>query len=90
MVKPGGWLALEAWDLGSWHLDPPARVDRLIHSALGGEAGRRLPELLREIGIEEPELGLALKLGHPYLRLPLQFTSRSTSGYPAELAAPGR
>jgi hypothetical protein len=46
-------------------------------AALGGEAGRGLPELLREIGVEEPALDahvIALKPGHPYLRLPLQFS----------------
>jgi hypothetical protein len=48
-----------------------------IFAALGGEAGRMLPELLSEIGIEEPEIDahvIALKPGHPYLRLPLQFS----------------
>jgi SAM-dependent methyltransferase len=84
LVKPGGWLALEEWDLGSWHFNPPApAADRLIRliagifAALGGEAGRGLPELLRDIGIEEPELDahvIALQPGHPYLRLPLQFS----------------
>jgi SAM-dependent methyltransferase len=84
LVRPGGSLVLEEWDLGSWHFNPPApaaeRLIRLlseIFAALGGEAGRGLPELLREIGIEEPEIGahvIALKPGHPYLRLPLQFS----------------
>jgi SAM-dependent methyltransferase len=84
LVKSGGWLALEEWDLGSWHFNPPApaaeRLIRLISeifAALGGEAGRGLAELLRDIGIEEPELDahvIALKPGHPYLRLPLQFS----------------
>ena len=65
-------------------LQPPApaaeRLIRLlseIFAALGGEAGRVLPELLSEIGIEEPEIDahvIALKPGHPYLRLPLQFS----------------
>ena len=84
LVKPGGALVLEEWDLGSWHFNPPApaaeRLIRLlaeIFGELGGEAGRGLPELLREIGIEEPELDahvVALGPGHPYLRLPLQFS----------------
>ena len=83
LVRPGGSLVLEEWDLGSWHFNPPARPSdpvRLlseIFAALGGEAGRGLPELLREIGIEEPEIDahvIALKPGHPYLRLPLQFS----------------
>ena len=84
LVRPGGLLVLEEWDLGSWHFNPPApaaeRLIRLlseIFAALGGEAGRGLPELLREIGIDEPEIDahvIALKPGHPYLRLPLQFS----------------
>lgn len=48
-----------------------------IFAALGGEAGRELPGLLSEIGIDEPEIDahvIALKPGHPYLRLPLQFS----------------
>jgi SAM-dependent methyltransferase len=84
LVRPGGSLVLEEWDLGSWHFNPPApaaeRLIRLlsaIFAALGGEAGRGLPELLREIGVEEPEIDahvIALRPGHPYLRLPLQFS----------------
>ena len=84
LVRPGGSLVLEEWDLGSWHFNPPApAAERLIgllseiFASLGGEAGRGLPELLREIGIEEPGIDahvIALKPGHPYLRLPLQFS----------------
>jgi SAM-dependent methyltransferase len=84
LVKPGGSLMLEEWDVASWHFNPPApaaeRLIRLIaevFAGLGGEAGRGLPELLREIGIEEPEVDghvIALKPGHPYLRMPLQFS----------------
>jgi SAM-dependent methyltransferase len=84
LVRPSGSLVLEEWDLGSWHFNPPApaaeRLIRLlseIFAALGGEAGREVPELLHEIGIEEPEIDahvIALKPGHPYLRLPLQFS----------------
>ena len=84
LVRPGGSLVLEEWDLGSWHFTPPApAAERLIRSlaeifgTLGGEAGRELPELLREVGIEEPDIDahvIALKSGHPYLRLPLQFS----------------
>jgi SAM-dependent methyltransferase len=83
LLEPGGSLVLEEWDLSSWHFNPPApAAERLIQSisaifaGLGGEAGRGLPELLREIGIEEPGIDaqvIALKPGHPYLRLPLQF-----------------
>jgi SAM-dependent methyltransferase len=84
LVKPGGSLVLEEWDLGSWHFNPPApAAERLIQllgeifAELGGEAGRGLPELLREIGIDLPEIDahvIALQPGHPYLRLPLQFS----------------
>jgi SAM-dependent methyltransferase len=85
LVRPGGSLVLEEWDLGSWHFNPPApAAERLIgllsqiFAGLGGEAGRGLPELLREIGIEEPGIDahvIALQPGHPYLRLPLQFSA---------------
>jgi SAM-dependent methyltransferase len=84
LLRSGGSLVLEEWDLGSWHFNPPApaaeRLIRLlaeIFAALGGEAGRELPVLLHGIGIEDPELDahvIALKPGHPYLRLPLQFS----------------
>jgi hypothetical protein len=84
LLRPGGSLVLEEWDLGSWHFDPPApaaeplvRLLSEVFAVLGGEAGRGLPELLREIGIEEPGIDahvMALKPGHPYLRLPLQFS----------------
>jgi SAM-dependent methyltransferase len=84
LVRPGGSLVLEEWDLGSWHVNPAApAAERLIRmiseifAALGGEAGRELPKLLRDIGIEEPEIDahvIALRPGHPYLRLPLQFS----------------
>lgn len=84
LLKRGGLLVLEEWDLGSWHFNPPApAAERLIglladiFAATGGEAGRGLPELFREIGIENPELDahvVALKPGHPYLALPLQFS----------------
>jgi hypothetical protein len=84
LVKPGGSLVLEEWDLGTWHFNPAApAAERLIQllskifATVGGEAGRRLPELLRGVGIEEPEIDahvIALKPGHPYLRLPIQFS----------------
>jgi SAM-dependent methyltransferase len=84
LVKPEGYLALEEWDLGSWHFNPPApaaeqliRLISDIFATLGGEAGRCLPDLLREVGIDEPEIDahvVALEPGHAYLRLPLQFS----------------
>ena len=84
LVKPGGTLILEEWDVASWHFNPPApaaeRLIRLIveiFAPVGGQAGRGLPDLLRETGIEEPEIDahvIALEPGHPYLRMPLQFS----------------
>ena len=84
LVRPAGSLVLEEWDLGSWHVNPAApateRLIRLlaeIFADLGGEAGRGLLELFREIGVEGPEIDahvVALEPGHPYLQLPLQFS----------------
>jgi SAM-dependent methyltransferase len=116
LLRPGGTLVLEEWDLGSWHFNPPApAAERLIRSlseifaAVGGEAGRVLPELMSEAGIDDPGLDahvIALGPGHPYLRLPLQFSNALESRLlealsedelaslrreaEAELAEPGR
>jgi SAM-dependent methyltransferase len=85
LVAPGGWVILEDPDLGSWHFNPPApAAERLIalfteaFIAAGGDlnAGRRHLDLLREAGFD-PEVRAevyALAPGHPYLRLPLQFS----------------
>jgi SAM-dependent methyltransferase len=115
LLRPGGLLVLEEWDLGSWHFNPPApAAERLIallsdiFARLGGEAGRGLLELFREVGIEAEVDAhvIALKHGHPYLRLPLQFSTALESrlletlsedelaslrrAAEAELAEPGR
>ena len=115
LLKPGGLLVLEEWDLGSWHFNPPApAAERLIgllsdiFGRLGGEAGRGLLELFREVGVEAEVDAhvIALKPGHPYLRLPLQFSTALESrlletlnedelaslrrAAEAELAEPGR
>ncbi len=86
LARPGGWLVLEDPDTGSWREHPPApsadRLRQLIVESFaraGGDfdAGRRLPEYLRELGIA-PSLGvacLALEPGHPYLHLPTQFAA---------------
>ncbi len=86
LAKPGGRLILEDPDCGSWHFNPPApAAERLIglvadaFLATGGDlsAGRRGAALLRGAGLE-PEVRAAvyaLPPGHPYLRLPLQFSA---------------
>jgi ubiquinone/menaquinone biosynthesis C-methylase UbiE len=86
LLRPGGTLVLEEWDVSSWHLNPPApaleRLIELIGEAFvrsGGEmdAGRKLLELFRSFDIEgdvRAEI-VALPPGHPYLRVPLQFAT---------------
>ena len=86
LASPGGWIVLEDPDASSWHFNPPApAAERLIALCLdaflaaGGDfdGGRREAELLRRAGLE-PEVRaevLALPPGHPYLRLPLQFST---------------
>ncbi|HEX9165856.1 MAG TPA: methyltransferase domain-containing protein [Gemmatimonadales bacterium] len=86
LLRPGGWLVLEDPDMGSWRVNPDApAVSRLIgliekaFLAAGGNfnAGRDLPGLFRQLGVE-PRLDarvVALSPGHPYLRLPLQFAA---------------
>jgi len=85
LVAPGGWVILEDPDLGSWHFNPPApAAERLIglfveaFIAAGGDlnAGRRQFELLRDAGFDPAVRAdvCALAPGHPYLRLPVQFS----------------
>jgi SAM-dependent methyltransferase len=85
LVAPGGWLVLEEPDAGSWHFNPPApAAQRLVElipkafTAAGGDfdAGRSLPGLLGCLGLA-PEARaevLALRPGHPYLRVGIQFS----------------
>jgi len=72
--------------MASWCINPDApAVERLIDligkgfRAGGGNfnAGRELPSLLREVGVEPAVRAqiVALPPGHPYLRLPLQFAT---------------
>ena len=86
LLKPGGRIVLEDPDLASWRVNPDApateRVIDLIDNGFragGGNfnAGRELPSLLREAGIEPAVRAqiVALPPGHPYLRLPLQFAT---------------
>jgi hypothetical protein len=86
LARSGGWLVLEDPDSGTWRENPlapsAAQLRTLIVEAFaraGGDfnAGRRLPEFLRAVGIE-PSIRaqvVALEPGHPYLRLPLQFAT---------------
>jgi SAM-dependent methyltransferase len=86
LVRPGGWIVLEDPDIGSWHYNPhaPALAElvELIVEAFrrgGGDfnAGRHEAGWLRGHGLT-PQVRaevLALPPGHPYLRLPLQFSA---------------
>ena len=86
LVKSGGWVVLEDPETGTWRENPlapsAAYLRELILEAFarsGGDfnAGRRLPEYLRAVGIE-PMFNaecVALEPGHPYLRLPIQFAN---------------
>ena len=86
LLRPGGTVVLEEWDVSSWRLNPPApaleRLIELIGEAFvrsGGDmhAGRTLLELLRSFDIDgnvRAEI-VALPPGHPYLRVPLQFAT---------------
>jgi ubiquinone/menaquinone biosynthesis C-methylase UbiE len=87
LVRPGGTIVLEDPDFGSLRFNPPPtpaqeELITLIEEAFrrsGGDlnAGRTNLELFRRFGIEA-NVGaevLALPPGHPYLRLPLQFST---------------
>jgi SAM-dependent methyltransferase len=86
LLRPGGTVVLEEWDVSPWRLNPPApaleTLIELIGKAFvdsGGDiyAGRKLPELLGSFGIDgniRAEI-VALPPGHPYLRVPLQFAT---------------
>jgi hypothetical protein len=87
LVRPGGTVVLEDPDFGSLHFNPPRtpaheELITLIEEAFrrsGGDinAGRTQPGLFRSFGIEA-NIGaevIALPPGHPYLRLPLQFST---------------
>jgi len=85
LLCPSGAVVLEDPDWGSWHFNPPAKAcEKLIAFICeafarwgDAQAGRKHLELLRSFGIEgnvRAEV-LALPTGHPYLRLPLQFSA---------------
>jgi SAM-dependent methyltransferase len=85
LTRPGGIVALEDPDWGSWHFNPPApALERLIELTCEAfrrwgdvEAGRKGRRLFRQFGIQARVRAevLALPPGDPYLWLPLQFTS---------------
>jgi ubiquinone/menaquinone biosynthesis C-methylase UbiE len=84
LLRPGGTLVLEEWDVSSWHLNPPApaleRLIELIGEAFvrsGGDpqAGRKLLDLFRSFDGNVRAEVVALPPGHPYLRVPLQFAT---------------
>ncbi len=85
LARPGGVVALEDWDKGSWHYNPPApALEQLIglinsafHKVSQLDGGRTHLDLFSSVGIEaniHAEV-LALPPGHPYLRLPIQMTT---------------
>jgi SAM-dependent methyltransferase len=85
IARPGGIVALEDWDKGSWHYNPPAPalqqlvvlIDQAFARISDLDGGRTHLELFSAAGIEA-HLGaevLALQPGHPYLRLPIQMTT---------------
>jgi SAM-dependent methyltransferase len=85
-LRPGGLLILEDPDSWTWSFDPPAPAAneligliRRAFSAAGGmfDSGLTLGRLLRGAGAEPLERREVVDLepGHPYLRLPLQFTA---------------
>jgi hypothetical protein len=83
LVAPGGVLILEEPDTRSWLYEPYApatqhligRVAQALTAAGGNlDAGRRLPALLHDAGLE-PSVrthALGLETGHPDLQMPLQ------------------
>jgi SAM-dependent methyltransferase len=85
LLRPDGTIVVEDPDWGSWHFNPPAPAcDKLITLVLEAfarwgdvQAGRTHPELFHRFDIPAHVRAevLALPPGHPYLRLPLQFTT---------------
>lgn len=85
LLRPGGTVVVEDPDWGSWHFNPPARACEklidLIQEAFArwgdAMAGRKHVDILRSVDVTADVRAevLALPEGHPYLRLPLQFTT---------------
>lgn len=85
LARPGGIVALEDWDKGSWRYNPPAPaleqliglIDQAFLKVSELDGGRTHLDLFSGAGIEadlHAEV-LALPPGHPYLRLPIQMTT---------------
>jgi SAM-dependent methyltransferase len=84
LLRPGGTVVLEEWDVSSWHFNPPARALESLVELIGQsfvrsggdiQAGLKLLDLLRGFEGKVRAEVLALPPGHPYLRLPLQFAT---------------
>jgi ubiquinone/menaquinone biosynthesis C-methylase UbiE len=87
LTKPGGIVAIQEPDATCWNCFPPQRAwDRLKGAILaafkqgGGDfnAGQRTYGMLRQAGLEEVHIRaavMALRNGHPYMRLPIQFAT---------------
>jgi SAM-dependent methyltransferase len=85
LTRRGGAVALEDPDWGSWHFNPPAPaleavitfIREAFHRWGDADAGRKHLQLFRRFDIAANVRAevLALPPGHPYLRLPLQFTT---------------
>jgi SAM-dependent methyltransferase len=85
LTRPGGIVVLEDPDWGSWHFNPPAPALETLITHIreafrrwgDAEAGRKQLHLFQRVGITASVSAdvLALPPGHPYLRLPLQFTT---------------
>jgi SAM-dependent methyltransferase len=86
LLRPGGVLILEDPDSRGWGLSPEAPAAAALmdlirdaYALAGGDLdmGRRLPNLMRDAGLEPYTTAqiLTLEPGHPYLRMPLQLAA---------------
>jgi len=87
LTRPGGMVAIQEPDAGSWAYYPPfpawVRLKQAIVAAFaqgGGDfnAGQRTYQLLLGAGLQDVRVRaavLALQDRHPYLRLPVQFAT---------------
>jgi SAM-dependent methyltransferase len=85
LVRPGGLVALEEPDAGSWACYPEGAPFTTLRNAVleavaqgGGDfnAGRRVFGLLERAGLQNVQLRPALRAfqnGHPYMRAPLNW-----------------